>query len=515
MKNYLPSQAGKKTPAQLINRAWRSLQRGEFDKAVSACRAVLSAQPEQFDATHVLGVVRLQQGRIAEADGLLGAALRMRPNDVGALLNYGNLLAMTGRPQESLAIYDKAIALKADLAEAHINRGNVLLELRRYDEALASYERALVLRPDSFEAIYGRANVDFRVKRYEQALAQYDQVLALEPGYAHAHNRRGMALYRLGRFEEAAASHARAVSLAPKSAEFHTNNGTVMRALGRPIEADASYRRSLRLNKAFVPIKGEIGIIELDGLRTLHLGTPIGQSSMRLDRPFELVHPYNRALMSFLLFAPRARDVVMIGLGGGSVPKFLHRFAAGIRTRVIEIDADVISVARSHFQLPDDDERLQSIHGDGARYLRDHRGGADALLLDVFDGLGTPQDLYSQEFFDDCRAALAGGGPALVHLWSFDVQFNLFIERIGRSFSGRVLKMPVREGDSTIIVGLPAEAGELSWTTLAERAALLETAYGIEFGAIVEDLKAANPAPEGAASDRVPLPGASAARPAT
>ena len=75
--------------------------------------------------------------------------------------------------------------------------------------------------------------------------------------------------------------------------------------------------------------------------------------------------------------------------------------------------------------------------------------------------------------------------------------------------------MPVREGDSTIIVGLPAEAGELSWTTLAERAALLETAYGIEFGAIVEDLKAANPAPEGAASDRVPLPGASAARPAT
>ena len=190
-------------------------------------------------------------------------------------------------------------------------------------------------------------------------------------------------------------------------------------------------------------------------------------------------------------------------------------FAPGIRTRVVEIDADVISVARSHFQLPDDDERLQVIHGDGARYLRDHRGGADALLLDVFDGLGTPQDLYSQEFFDDCRAALAGGGPALVHLWSFDVQFNLFVERIGRSFSGRVLKMPVREGDSTIIVGLPAEAGELSWTTLAERAALLETAYGIEFGAIVEDLKAANPAPEGAASDRVPLPGASAARPAT
>lgn len=497
MKNYLP-QAGKKTPAQLVNRAWRSLQKGDFDKAVSACRAVLASQPDQFDATYVLGVVRLQQGRIAEAGDLLGAALRMQPNDVGALLNYGNLLARTGQLQEGLACYDKAIALRPDLAEAHINRGNVLLELRRHDDALSSYERALALRPDSFEAIYGRANVDFHAKRYEQALVQYDQVLVLKPDHAHAHNRRGLALFRLQRFEESAASHAKAASLVPKNAEFHTDNGTVLRALGRPTEAAASYRRSLQLNKAYVPVKGDIGIIEKDGLRTLHLGTPISQSSMRIDRPFELIHPHSRVLMSFLLFAPRARDVLTVGLGGGSLPKFLHRFAPGIRTRVVEIDADVIAVARSHFQLPDDDDRLQVIQGDGARYLRDHPGSADVLLLDVCDALGTPQSLYSQEFFDDCRAALTASGPALIHLWSFDVQFDLFVERIGRSFSGRILKMPVGETDSTVVVGLPADAGELTWATLTERAALLETAFGIGFGTIVEDLRKANPAPDGA-----------------
>lgn len=492
MKNYLSTQAGKKTPAQLINRAWRALQKGEFDKALSACRAVLASQPDQFDATYVMGVVRLQQGRIAEAQDLLGNALHQRPNDVGTLFNYGNLLVRTGQLQDGLAHFDKVIALKPDLAEAHINRGNVLLELRRPDDASSSYERALALRPDSFEAIYGRGNVHFLAKRYDQALAQYDQVLALKPDHAHAHNRRGLALFRLARFEEAAASHAKAVSLLPRNPEFHTNNGTVLRALGRLADAGASYRRSLQLNKAHVAIKGDIGIIEMDGLRTLHLGTPISQSSMRIDRPFELVHPHSRALLSFLLFAPRARDVLTIGLGGGSVPKFLHRFAPGIRTRVVEIDADVIAVARSHFQLPDDDDRLQVIPGDGAKYLSAHRDAADALLLDIFDGLGTPQNLYSQEFFDDCRAALAGGGPALIHLWSFDVQFDLFVERIGRSFAGRVLKMPVGETDSTVVVGLPPEAGELAWATLAERAALLETTYGIEFGTIVEDLRKAN-----------------------
>ncbi|WP_395710950.1 tetratricopeptide repeat protein [Reyranella sp.] len=506
MKNYLPMHTGKKTPAQLINRAWRSLQKGEFDKAVSACRAVLDSQPDQFDATYVMGVVRLQQGRIAEAADLLGAALRMRPNDVGVLLNYGNLLAKTGHPQDGLVNYDKAIALRPDLAEAHVNRGNVLLELHRNEDALSSYEQALALKPEAADAIYGRGNVHFRAKRYDEALAQYDQVLALSANHAHAHNQRGRTLFRLGRFDEAAVSHAKAVALMPRNSEFHTNNGTALRALGRLVDADASYRRSLRLNKAHVPIKGDIGIIEMDGMRSLHLGTPISQSTMRIDRPFELIHSYRRALMSFLLFAPRARDVLAIGLGGGSVPKFLHRFAPGIRTRVVEIDADVITVARSHFEVPDDDERLQVIRGDGAQYLRDHPGSADALLLDIFDGLGTPRNLYSQRFFDDCRMALTGSGPALIHLWSFDAQFDLFVERIRRSFAGRILKMPLGDSDSIIVVGLPAGLGEPAWATLAERAALLETTYGIEFGTMVDGLRSANPPPEGDASALVPLP---------
>ena len=507
MKNYLPlAQTGKKTPAQLINRAWRALQKGELDKAVSACRAVLGSQPDQFDATYVMGVVRLQQGRIAEARDLLGAALRQHPNDVGALFNYGNLLARSGRPQDGLAHYDKVIALKPDLAEAHINRGNVLLELARPDDALSSYERARALRPDSYEAIYGCGNVHLQAKRYQDALAQYDQVLAMKADHAHAHNRRGLALFRLARLEEAAASQAKAVSLLPRNPEFHTDNGTVLRSLGRLTEAAASYRRSLQLNKNHVPVKGDIGIIEKDGLRTLHLGTPISQSSMRIAQPFELIHPHSRVLMSFLLFAPRARDVLTVGLGGGSLPKFLHRFVPGIRTRVVEIDADVIAVARSHFLLPDDDDRLEVIQGDGARYLRDHPGSADVLLLDICGALGTPAHLYSQEFFDDCRAALTGSGLALIHLWSFDVQFNLFVERIGRSFAGRVLKIPVGETYSTVVVGLPPGAGELAWATLAERATLLETAYGIDFGTIVEDLRRANPAPDGAAGALVAFP---------
>ncbi|MFO1160420.1 MAG: fused MFS/spermidine synthase [Reyranellaceae bacterium] len=477
----LTAQTGKKTPAQLINRAWRSLQKGELDKAVSACRAVLSAMPDQFDATYVMGVVRLQQDRIAEARELLGAALRMRPDDIGALLNYGNLLARTGDPAEGLALYDKAIALKPDLAEAHVNRGNVLQELHRHDEAIASYEQALAFKPESLEALYGLGNAHFHLKRYEQALPNYDQVVSREAGHASAHNRRGLALFRLHRFEESEASHAQAVARQPRNAEFHTNHGTVLRALGRLADAEASYRRAMQFTKAYSPLLGDVGVIEKDGVRTLHLGTPVSQSSMIVGAPFDLVHPHARALLGFLMFNPRAREVLMIGLGGGSLPKFLHRSVPTIRTRAVEIDVNVISVARQHFDLPPDDDRLQVIQADGAQYLKDHPGSADALLLDIFDGLGTPQHLYSQEFFDDCRAGLAKAGVALVHLWSFDSQFALFVERIAQSFAGRILQMPVGETDSTVVVGFHPDA-DMSRAVIGERAALLETVLGMEFG---------------------------------
>jgi len=227
-------------------------------------------------------------------------------------------------------------------------------------------------------------------------------------------------------------------------------------------------------------------------VRSLHLGTPVSQSSMRLEAPFELVHPHDRGLMAFLLFKPQANDVLALGLGGGAVPKFIHRHLPAIRTRMVEISADVIAVARSHFQLPEDDDRLQVLQADGAQYLADHPGSTMVLLVDIFDGLGTPRGLYSEKFFDDCFRALATGGVALIHLWGLDSEFTLYVDRMRRSFSARILKMPVGQTDSTIVIGFQQAPGDLSWSALAERATALDAAHGLEFGDLVERLRVSN-----------------------
>src|SRR5487761_2286971 len=117
--------------------------------------------------------------------------------------------------------------------------------------------------------------------------------------------------------------------------------------------------------------RASVEVSEEDGVRSLHLGGDAIQSSIRLDRPDELALDYTRAMMAFLLFP---REVLMIGLGGGSMARYIHQRMPGTRTTVVEINAKVLAVARSMFHFPADDARLQVEIACGADYLGDHAG---------------------------------------------------------------------------------------------------------------------------------------------
>src|SRR5450759_4323503 len=63
------------------------------------------------------------------------------------------------------------------------------------------------------------------------------------------------------------------------------------------------------------------------------------QSEMRLDEPETLVSAYTRKMMGFLLFRKRPREVVMIGLGGGSLAKFCPRHLPSTRMTGVALNA--------------------------------------------------------------------------------------------------------------------------------------------------------------------------------
>ncbi len=165
-------------------------QRGQLREAEALYRQALSADPRNFGALNLLGVLKAQTGAVAEGLALLERALALNPGHAGALVNYANILSMAGRCTEAVITYDRALAIKPD-ADSFLNRGYALQSLNRQAEALQSFERALALAPRNIEALYRRGVVLNELGRPDEALAAYDRVLALAPNHAEALNNRG------------------------------------------------------------------------------------------------------------------------------------------------------------------------------------------------------------------------------------------------------------------------------------------------------------------------------------
>ena len=108
-----------------------------------------------------------------------------------------------------------------------------------------------------------------------------------------------------------------------------------------------------------------VEVTETNGIRSLHLGTVTIQSSMKVKAPNDLELAYTRGMMGFLLFSDNVKHVLSIGLGGGSVPKYIWQNCPDINQTIIEINPQIINIARSHFFVPNNDERLAIIEGDG------------------------------------------------------------------------------------------------------------------------------------------------------
>jgi len=235
-----------------------------------------------------------------------------------------------------------------------------------------------------------------------------------------------------------------------------------------------------------------VDVSEMDGVRSLYLGSETVQSAMRVKAPYELELAYSRGMMMFLLFMKQPKDLLMIGLGGGSVAKYVHHFLPEMKTRVVEINPRIIQVARSHFYLPDDDEKLEVIEGDGVAYLQENSNTADVLLLDIFDSQGVPPEMYNQAFFDTCEASLRLDGMMAVNLWGSDKNFDIYLQRIEQSFHDRVLVLRTGRPGNIVVFGFKRPPRDLRWSTLRVRAKALQENHKIEFLEFVEKLKDEN-----------------------
>ena len=215
---------------------------------------------------------------------------------------------------------------------------------------------------------------------------------------------------------------------------------------------------------------------------------------MRISRPWDLELAYTRAMMAYLLFHPTPESVLMIGLGGGSLAKFIRKYSPCTRITAVEIDDRVIAAARAHFEVPPDDDTLQVIEADGALYMRQHPASADVILLDGFDGGNQVEALATETFYAACRRALQPGGVLVVNLWGRDANFSEYFARLIRVFEGQVGWLSIMGKTNVVIFAFADDHPRASWSAAPHHVTALTQGYGLDFAGWVRDFQWCNDA---------------------
>lgn len=193
------------------------------------------------------------------------------------------------------------------------------------------------------------------------------------------------------------------------------------------------------------------------------------QSCQWLDRPREFVMNYTRMMLGGALYLnPDPRRILIVGLGGGTLPTALAQLLPEARIDVVEIDPAVTRVARRYFGFRDG-PRLQVIEDDGRRYVkRAARAGDryDLIMLDAFDHQYIPEHLLTREYLSEVKSLLAPEGVLVANTFSssrlYDHESTTYASVFGTFFN---LKR-----ENRIILARPA--GLPDEPTLQSRAAL-------------------------------------------
>lgn len=203
---------------------------------------------------------------------------------------------------------------------------------------------------------------------------------------------------------------------------------------------------------------------------------------MRIARPYALELEYTREMLLPLLLRDRGRwprRVLQIGLGAGSLTKFLYRHRPASAQTIVEIDPAVVQAARQFFKLPDDPARVRIVVGDGDQHVATSTDAYDLVLVDAFDANGRSGRVDQFPFYRNVRARLAGGGILAVNYLTRGRGFAARLERLAEAFDGRVYALPASANGNVIALAAAGEPIERSWAELGTAARSLQRDTGL------------------------------------
>jgi spermidine synthase len=253
-------------------------------------------------------------------------------------------------------------------------------------------------------------------------------------------------------------------------------------------------RDALTIKKPRKPKFAPITLSQEDGVVFLHFGNEWVQGAMRVRKPDWIELEYAQQMMAWMLFADQANHIVQLGLGSGALTKFCYRTFPQSQVTAVELNPTVITVCRSMFKMPDDDERLSVLEMDAMDFVNDsaNHGKIDALQADLYDATVKGPVLDTPEFYAACAACLRPGGIMTVNLFGDHPSYAKNLKAMRYAFAEVICLPPVHEGN-VVAIGFNTRP-QLDYPALYERADEIIAATKLPAKSWVNGLKAEQPA---------------------
>jgi spermidine synthase len=222
-------------------------------------------------------------------------------------------------------------------------------------------------------------------------------------------------------------------------------------ALLLPARADQSvlYEKTSAFSTIIVTDDGE-------GLRTLRFEKGgARQSVVKSGDPEYLALPYASVMLAGLALSEEPRRILVVGLGGGTLPMFLRKHYPDATIDAVDIDPDIVYVAKEFFGFRED-SRMKAHVEDGRRFIAKSRQPYDVIFLDAYGNDNVPEHLTTQEFLWTVRRAIKPGGGVVGNLWG--PGYNRLYDSMVRTYQevfDEIYILDVRNAGNKILLALP------------------------------------------------------------
>lgn len=171
-----------------------------------------------------------------------------------------------------------------------------------------------------------------------------------------------------------------------------------------------------------------------------------GYTYSKIPKKGVFTHEYWDYLLP-LAYIHRNSKILLIGLGGGTVPWQLSMLNCNANITAVESSRQVVEI-EGHFVGAL--QNLSIVVGDGAEYIANAKEKYDLIILDAYVSRNIPSEFLRQKFVDDSFGALSENGIFAVN-YITDLAMHAYLQLLMGSYKVFLVGTSALSANSIII----------------------------------------------------------------